>query len=433
MKNVTNIVLWIFSLIAFSSYANTQTSELTQNNVGYQFSFESKVLAQSRDIQIYLPDDYNSSTKKYPVLYVIDSQQYFLHPIAYQNTLREEDETPGVIVVGIKMNSDTRRTLLYKQSDKFINFLAAELLPFIDSNYRTLPNERLYFGWEMAGGLALQLLAEKTDLFKGYLVSSATHFTDKRITAVEKVLTTNTELTKHFYFTLGSVESWSLPSHNKLAKLFENKAPKTMHWRYNLSKEDNHYSTPLITFNQGLKALFSDYMPIRFYSIKQFNDFGGMPALSALFKKRGQRYGLPTEIHPITKNYLLNLTVNNNDYENFTFFANEFAGIFAEYFHWEYAFNKYGHFYLSNNAPEKAMKVFSIGVKKFPNSATITSGLADSYRMLSNKEQAMVHYQKSLELFTGYSALEQDKFESTLADFDSSLSKIQTRLAALKN
>ena len=419
-------------MTAFSSYANSVDTELTNNMVGYQFKFDSKILAQQREIQIYLPDDYQSSSKKYPVMYVVDSQQFFLHPIAYQNTLREEDETPGVIVVGIKMKNNTRRTLLYKQSDEFINFLEAELLPFIDSNYRTLPKERMYFGWEMAGGLALQLIAEKNKLFKGYFVASATHFTSKRLQAFEKVLETNTELNNYFYFTLGSVESWALPSNNKLTKLFKDKAPETMKWRYDLSKDDNHYSTPLITFNRGLKEFFSDYVPIRFYSIKQFDEFGGMSALYKFFKDRGERYDLPTVIHPKTKGYLLNLTVNNNDYKNYEVFIKEFEGIFEEYFNWEYSFNKYGQFYLAHNAPAKAIEIFNIGLIKFPNSATIESGLGDSYRMQGNKNKAISHYQKSLELLAGYSALEKGEFESTLADFDSGLAKVETRLNALK-
>ncbi len=415
-----------------SSHANSTNIHLTENSVGYNFSFDSKVLEQQREIQIYLPDDYDKSSKKYPVLYVVDSQQYFLHPITYQNTLREEDETPGVIVVGIKMKSETRRSLLFKQSKKFISFLENELLPFIDKNYRTLQNERMYFGWEIAGGLALQLFAEKPELFKGYFVASATHFTADRLKAAEKLLDSNIHLNHYFYFTLGSVESWAVPSNNKLKKLLTDKAPATLRWRYDLLDEDNHYSTPLTTFNQGLKEFFSDYIPIRFYSMQQFNEFGGMQALYQFFEQRGERYGLSKDIHRTTQGYLLNLTVNNNDYLNFKIFVKEFEGVFEEYFNWEYSFNKYGQFYLTHRAPVKAREIFNIGLTKFPHSATLESGLGDSYRMQGNKEKAITHYQRSLELVKNYSAIDQDEFASTLSNFDSGLTRIKGRLKVLR-
>lgn len=120
--------------------------------IGENHILKSNSLNQNREIQIYLPPAYHeSSVKSYPVLYVLDGQEYFLHGIAYQDMLRFKDKTPPFIIVGIKTDRKLRRTLFYKESEKFKSFLSEELIPYVDNNYRTeKETERLYFGWEMA-------------------------------------------------------------------------------------------------------------------------------------------------------------------------------------------------------------------------------------------------------------------------------------------
>lgn len=364
------------------------------NVIGKNYKLRSEVLEEEREIQIYLPDDYHNSSIKYPVLYVIDGQRYFLHGITFQQTFRFQDKTPPFIVVGVKTHNRKRRTLFYQESPKFIEYLKEELTPYIDNNYRTL-NERIYFGWEMAGGLATQIFAEHPELFQAYLISSPTHISEERTKAVEESLNTNDSLNSFFYITLGTVEAWALESTNGLAKLFKDKAPNQLSWKYDLLPNEDHYSTPLITINNGLKHFFKDYSPIRFYSIEEFNKFGGLEMLYKHYQKRGVRYGISTDIHEDTKHFLLLQSTKEDDIKSFDSFMDEFVGYLDSY-NRDMWHNRYGQFYLKHNVLEKALNLFQEGLNKFPESSLLYSGIGDVHSSIGNKDKAIRSYEKAL-------------------------------------
>ncbi len=118
-------------------------------------SFYMPQLERSRRLWIYLPPDYESSNKSYPVLYMHDGQNLFDEQTSYAGEW-EVDETldklfdQGInvpIVVGID-NGGTLRIEEYtpwpnpqygggKGSD-YIDFIVETLKPFVDSAYRSL-------------------------------------------------------------------------------------------------------------------------------------------------------------------------------------------------------------------------------------------------------------------------------------------------------
>jgi predicted alpha/beta superfamily hydrolase len=55
---------------------------------------------------------------------------------------------------------------------QFQDFLADELIPFIDARYETDPQQRLYFGHSMGGSFGLFTLFTRSSLFHKYLISS---------------------------------------------------------------------------------------------------------------------------------------------------------------------------------------------------------------------------------------------------------------------
>jgi hypothetical protein len=79
-----------------------------------------------------------------------------------------------------------------------------------------------------------------------------------------------------------------LKSRERLARVFTSTSKVDYEWEFYLSPSDDHYTTPLNTFNKGLASYFSGYAPIRFYSITKFKSFGGMAVLKEHYKKRGE-------------------------------------------------------------------------------------------------------------------------------------------------
>jgi len=375
MKN--SILVSLF-LVCFTNMIFSQSE--VDHIVGKKIRLQSDILNQEREIQIYLPEDYHTSKEKCPVVYVFDSQKYFLNAVTYQQSLRFVYETPGFIVVGIKTINSERRKLYNSESTQFSSYLEKELLPYIDKTYRTLPSERVFFGWQRAAAFGIEVLACKPDLFKGYFIASPTFLTTKRISDVGQLLDKTTYLDNFLYFTLGDVEAWSLESTNSLSELLKKKANNKLNWKYDLFENENHYTTTIVTMNKGLKAFFKDYAPIRYYSLEKFNKNGGITALKELFRKRGERYQISPNVHSDTKRYLFLLTVRENNFKVFTALEKEFPTYLAS-FSRDNMFERFGQFYVKYKAYKKAIEYYKIGLKKFPKSNRLQIGLEEAFKL----------------------------------------------------
>jgi predicted alpha/beta superfamily hydrolase len=118
-------------------------------------------LGRTRRVWIYLPPDYATSGKRYPVLYMHDGQNVFDAATSYAGEWGV-DETldslhaagdPGVIVVAVD-HGGSLRVPEYSpwptrfgagEGEKYVAFLVGTLKPWIDRSYRTLP-DRLHTG-----------------------------------------------------------------------------------------------------------------------------------------------------------------------------------------------------------------------------------------------------------------------------------------------
>ena len=113
----------------------------------------------SHKIWVYLPPNYNETSKKYPVIYMHDGQNLFDNATSYIGEW-EVDETlntlfkktgKGFIVVGIE-NGGTERINEYTpwenekygggKGEIYINFILNTLKPYIDATYRTKKQQK---------------------------------------------------------------------------------------------------------------------------------------------------------------------------------------------------------------------------------------------------------------------------------------------------
>ncbi len=112
-------------------------------------------LNRSRQVRLYLPPGYQSSEKRYPVLYMHDGQNVFDNATAYAGEW-EVDETLNtlaaagqleLIVVAIDNGGEKRMTELNPvdhaefgktEGKAYLEFIANTVKPYIDQHYRTL-------------------------------------------------------------------------------------------------------------------------------------------------------------------------------------------------------------------------------------------------------------------------------------------------------
>ncbi|WP_281560528.1 alpha/beta hydrolase-fold protein [Thalassomonas sp. RHCl1] len=358
---------------------------------------ESKILNQSRNIQIYLPANYHSAKQSYPVLYMLDGQNYFFHGVTYQKTLKFVQKTPDFIVVGIDMDIRKRRELLGYQSPMFLRFLKDELIPHIDSSYRT-SKERILFGWEMAGGFATQVMAE-TNLFDAYLLASPTHISKQRIETITPKIKSYKKDAPYLYFTQGEYESFA----DDFNALLTDIAPEDLNWQYTRLVNDDHHTTPYQTIYQGLRNFFSDYPPMKFYTLNDFVEFGGMQKLKEVYKSRGQRYDISQEIHDRTQFSLLITAIKEDNLESFDNFLTEFTK-FTDEISFPVWGSDWAQFYMKHEAFNKARVVLDKALAQFPESAILHADMSDALVGLNKKVKAKSHMKKAIE----YASLKAD-------------------------
>jgi enterochelin esterase-like enzyme len=148
-------------------------------------ALQSKLLTKPLEFRIYLPPCYNEQTQqRYPVLYLIHGQSY---TDDQWDRLGVDETADDLIYAGdvqpfiIVMPRD--RVWSQPTEDLFGQALTEELIPWVDSHYRTLVNRqsRAIGGLSRGGGWALHLGLSRQDLFSAIGLHSAAIFsTDVR-------------------------------------------------------------------------------------------------------------------------------------------------------------------------------------------------------------------------------------------------------------
>lgn len=158
MNRVLITITFLFTLMASAqSTASKQVST---------FTIDAPQLGTTKKIWLYLPENYQSGTKRLPVIYMHDAQNLFDKSTSYAGEW-EVDETldslkAQVIVVGIEHGNEKRIDELTPypnakygggKADQYLEFIVNTLKPYIDKNYRTKPDVKhtVIFGSSLGG------------------------------------------------------------------------------------------------------------------------------------------------------------------------------------------------------------------------------------------------------------------------------------------
>jgi len=180
-------VFYIGCSFSFAQHVTDATGKENIYNTQVKI-FQSKIIEDDFYLFISLPDDYNKSDKKYPVLYLLDGDVAFGMATSIARYLQFGNIIPELIVVGIgygalKKNEGNLRSRDYTISSKsgrsgtggapkFRNFLIEELIPYIETTYRAEPNNRTINGYSLSGLFAVYTLFTEPELFNNYIIGS---------------------------------------------------------------------------------------------------------------------------------------------------------------------------------------------------------------------------------------------------------------------
>ncbi len=244
-----NFLLVLFVLIISVAYAQTITPPYIKGTVIESLKLSSNFLGRENKFSIYLPSDYATSQRRYPVVYLLHgysgNETDWVQSGEANRTadkLIASGEIPDMIIV----MPDGQNSWYVNQevgNEKYADFFIKEFIPFIDKTYRTKAekNYRAISGLSM-GGYGSGLFALKNlDLFNACAgLSSAIRTDEETVEATDDYFSSRFE--KIYGKTLKGQdrvgEKWQKNSVLKLMNDLPLDSLKKVRWYFDCGDDD---------------------------------------------------------------------------------------------------------------------------------------------------------------------------------------------------
>ena len=385
-------------------------SQETAIEIGYKYKLESKILNETRHINVYLPHSYNSTTHtQYPVIYLMDGDYNFHYITGLIDQLAVISERiPEMIVIGLsdkgrdsymsyctpydkKNNPDGKSAL-------FLEYLLKEVKPYVNSKYKTSDYDVLV-GQSIAGLFTINTLIQNPKSFENYIaISPALWWNDfKAEKDLETFFKENKGIDKRLFLSIGNEKGMGvLGFQNKIdintfSNTYYKKEPLGLDYEFNIFKEENHNSVGLVSIKTALEKMFENFeLPDE--TLTKINTFEEYEGHLAEYQKRiGSGFQLPKRQFK----YVLK-SIYQKDKGSFDkieqLIIDNYQASLGDYY--KYA----GNLYLKDGDTAKAEKFLQKSCEESPNSIENIISLADMFAKQKSNEKAKILYEKALKL-----------------------------------
>ncbi|HKK76307.1 MAG TPA: alpha/beta hydrolase-fold protein [Saprospiraceae bacterium] len=383
----------VFSIF-FLPLGSAQIDQLGQylQKTGLRDSLYSQVLDESRTIYIQLPMGYIPSKKqKYPVAFILDGEM-FLPTVNEVQNYYSGGYTPDMILVGIANDQNRVRDLTPSaishkygmpftaengKAEQFLEFIAQELIPFIENKY-PVTNFRTLIGHSYGGLFTIYSLLHQPHLFANYLAIDPSLDWDDQILLVEakKLLATQDYKNKALFLSLSGQlhlqnaaitmdnvmqdsSDFTLFARSNIAfsNLLQQNTNNGLSFEWKFYPEDIHGTIPFPSIMNGLISLFGWY---QMENTDQINSFDTpQEDLLRIVKHRENKlkdhFGYPVPPYP---EELLNMS---------------------------------GYMNMEMQNLAKAKMYFELATEYYPKSANAHDAMADYYQAEGRPTEAIKH------------------------------------------
>lgn len=300
----------------FSFKAIAQTVEPIKSGQGEVVTIHSGILKEDRKIMIYTPKDADNREKKYPVVYILDADNHFTQMVEYSKYLSRQDVyvIPPLIIVGIT-NTDRNRDLTpshsnidyygkpdttanspYRNSggnEHLFQFIQKELIPYIDSNYKTQPY-RIFAGHSFGALTAINCLLNYPDMFDAYIAVSPSFWWDQKflLKLADKKMKTGSTLSKTLFFSDGNEGSSPGSTFHtdvlKFDSLLKKRNIKGLDFEYMSYPVESHMTVTIKSYYDGLRFIYHQW-PLPPVSDEEINP----EIIMRHYKELSQKFGYP--------------------------------------------------------------------------------------------------------------------------------------------
>ena len=279
-------------LVSLALPAAAQAQGRYPLTIGTRDSIQSGVLKEKRRYLVYTPPSYSDTLfapQRYPVLYLLDGDAHF-HSVTgliqiLGTGINGTYAVPEMLVVAIP-NTDRTRDMTPTKVEKgfdgkpapglrtsggmanFLSFIKSELIPHIDSSYRTTPY-RIFVGHSLGGITVINALYTIPETFNAYVaIDPSLWWDDKVLLKPTKDLIAKSDYTHKVLYlgqanTLNPDDTSSANQHFNAMLQFnsvvESYNTSGLRYGYKYYGNDDHGSVPLITEYDALRFIFDGY------------------------------------------------------------------------------------------------------------------------------------------------------------------------------
>lgn len=360
-SNSSRIMLLIAALFISVSFSFAQKNALTFN--GEKHTISSKVLNEERIVSVYLPGNYESSGKEYPVVYLLDGRGHAQHAQGALGYLTGRGQMPQSIIVAVH-NVDRNRDFSPVHvdkiptsggADKFLNFLSSELTTFVNDKYRT-SEFNILVGHSFGGTFAVHALLTEPELFDAYVaISPYLSYADNYLVNQAKTgLKSSYKKQKYFYMTVGDEPNYFEPL-KEFASLVKEKSGDAINFKYTKMMDEDHGSIPYVSLYKGVRYAFADW------KLSKEIFMAGLESIDKHYASVSVKYGSKLETP-------------------------------------EKVINKLGYYYIGKEDYTNAIMVLKENTKRFPKSANVYDSLGEAYEGNNQMNLAAENYKKACEI-----------------------------------
>lgn len=266
-------VLLAALIITFAATVFSQSAEVSIPGSQTRTINSTIVSGQEYVLQISLPAGYASSNKKYPVVYLMDSQWDFPLVTALYGQQYFDGFIPEVIIVGITWggthpNPDSLRARDYTPTNekrmpqsggaaKFLSFIKNEAFPFVESNYRIDSSDKTLMGCSLGGLFTMYALFTKPGMFNRYIAASPAYTWDNNVLyQYESAYHANaSHPPAKLFMCVGGVEL-GVPGFEKLTTSLKNRRYTSLQIESKVLDNIGHSGTKGEGYERGLQFVF---------------------------------------------------------------------------------------------------------------------------------------------------------------------------------
>lgn len=335
---------------------------------------KSQVLGEERVILVRTPAGYARGSEKFPVLYMTDGDAHIQHTSGTVSFLARNARMPEMIVVGIT-NTDRTRDLTPTRvervpgnpnaqgfptsggADKFLKFIETELIPLVESKYRTMPYRALA-GHSLGGLFAVHAMLTRPEVFNSYIAVSPSLQWDnfEEVDRVKEFFKTRKELNRTLFTSLGNEPGDIGDAFGLFQDELRRQQLKGFVWEAVRYEDEDHGSVVLRSHYAGLRKVFDGWQFPRDSATGAVA--GGLKGVEEHYGKLSERLGFKVLVP-------------------------------------EALMNQVGYQLMAQGNMEEAINAFKLNVERYPGSANVYDSLGEAYERSGRFELALTSYEKA--------------------------------------